>query len=266
MRRLPPLIALLVSLLPLGGAIAVVQPTAGLPVSATQCTGTATTCDYLMPTQPVAGNAIVVSVSMGGVGITATSVTETPSSLNTYASTTKANTGSSTCSTNTGSGIQLWYATNITTAASFTIRATVSSGSAITVFAAEYSGVASPNASALDKQVQGCAASGTALSVASTTATNANSLYVAAMTHDGSGTVSIAGGGTFTERGENENTANEVQGYEDLISSAAQTGPFTVGTTSAWADTMAIFKPAGLTATPQRMLLGVGGVTSSRPR
>lgn len=257
MRRLLSVLALFVLVLGgrgLSAAIAVVQPTAGLPVAATQCTGTPTTCDYVLPAQPGAGNALVVSVSFGN---TATINTVGDTGVNTYASTLTGQNG-------TFSKVQIWYATNITTAASFKVTATASVGGSLTVFAAEYSGVASPNASALDKQVQGTGSS-TTPAVASTTATNASSLYVAAIVHDGSGTVTIAGGGTFTERGEAENTANQVQGYEDLISSAAQTGPFTLGASSAWADTMIILIPSGVVASPpMRMLLGVGGAGTHR--
>ena len=77
--------------------------------------------------------------------------------------------------------------------------------------------------------------------------------------HDGAGTITIAAGGSFTERGEAENTANQVQGYEDLIASTAQTGPFTLGTSTTWGDKMVIFNPAGAASgAPQRTLLGVG--------
>jgi len=234
---------------PLAAAIVCVQPTAGLPVPATQCAGTPTACTYTMPSQPTGGNALIVSVSFGSLKSITSVADSLGGGINTYASTTKAQTPS-------GSQVQVWYATAITTAASFTVTAHQDSTGSLTVFVAEYSGI--QTALPVDKQVQGNGSS-TTPAVASTTATNANSLYVAAIVHDGAGTITISGGGSFTERGEAETTTNQTQGYEDIVSSAAQTGPFTLGSSAAWADTMVIFIPdTGAAAPPTRSLLGVG--------
>lgn len=236
----------------LHAAIAVVQPTAGLPVAATQCAGTPTSCGYTMPSQPAAGNALIASASFVSTAATS-SVTDT--GVNTYASTTAAHVGGGACS-GAGSCVQVWYATNIATAGSFVVTTHSAVGGSQTAFAAEYSGV--QTATPVDKQTQ-LNGTSTTPAVTSQTATNANSLYVATVVHDGGGTVTIAGGAGFTERGENENTANEVIGEEDAISSAALTGPFTLGSSNAWAETMVIFIPAtGAATAPTRTLLGVG--------
>jgi hypothetical protein len=259
MRRLLSVLALFVLVLggrALSAAIAVVQPTAALPVAATQCGGSPSSCDYVMPSQPTAGNTLVVTVSSSSPQSAVMGIGDTGG--NAYASTTAINTGGSVNCVTGVSCIQLWYKIGLTTAASFKVTvSTPTVTGALTIFAAEYSGVGS-----FDKQIQ---ASGTSTTpaTASQTATNANSLYVAAIVHDAGGTVTIAGGGTFTERAEAENTANQTQGYEDLIASTGQTGPFTLGTGAAWADTHVIFAPA-TGSTPTRMLLGVGGTATHR--
>lgn len=255
MRRLALLLAVVLLCAPrVKAAIAVVQPTAGLPLTATVCSA-ATSCAYAMPSQPTAGNALIVSHSFSGG---TTSLVPTDTGSNTYSSTTCKRSDNGACDGGlpSNSSIQIFYTTNLTTAGSFNVTARTNASSGHAVFVAEYSGV--QNASPVDKQAQ-AAGTSTTPAVASQTATNANSLYVAAIVHDGSGTVSIAGGGSFTERSEQENTANFTQGYEDIISSGAQTGPFTLGVSSAWADTMVIFIPAtGAAAPPTRTLLGVG--------
>src|SRR4029077_12915438 len=135
----------------------------------------------------------IAAVSFGSATSQAASVTDTGS--NTYASTTGAGqpitTSGAACNSGSlGSCIQTFYTTNLTTAASFKVTSHVTTGTSQTVFAAEYSGI--QTASPVDKQRQDFGTS-TTPAVASQTATNANSLYVAAITHDGSGTVTIAG-------------------------------------------------------------------------
>jgi hypothetical protein len=230
-------------------AIVCVQPTAGLPIAATQCAGAVTGCAYVMPSLPTSGNAVICAVSHSALA-TVSSYTDTDGTSFWQSTTAQAGAG--------GSKIQIWYTAAVDAfSAGWAATAHQGSTGSMTNFCAEYSGI--DTTTAVDKQVGGSGTS-TTPAVASTTATNANALYVAAIVHDGGGTITIAGGGTFTERAEAENTANQVQGFEDLISSSAQTGPFTIGSSTTWGDKMVIFNPlgAGGASTPQRTLLGVG--------
>src|SRR5262245_50786477 len=168
MRKLAMVLALALVLEPIcHAAIAVVQPTAGLPIAVTECTGTSS-CSYTLGSQPVAGNAMIVAFGWLD-GTTGSAPTDTAS--NTYSSTTCIATTGVACDGNSPAqcAFQIWYKTNMATAGSFSVTSHTAAASDQTVFAAEYSGV--QTATPVDKQAQAQATS-TTPAVASQSPTN----------------------------------------------------------------------------------------------
>lgn len=246
------LVVVLAVPLTLHAAITVLQPTAGLPLAATQCAGAVISCSYTMPQAPSGTGVLVAFVTFNGLITTLSVIDDGLAATEAWTGTTEQRAGAGT-----GSKVVFWYGTGGDTTIAHVQSQTngVQSGSQ-TVFVAEYSGMAA----LIDKQAGAFGSVASNPSVASTTPTNANSLLLAGMTHDSATVTTIAAGGTFTLRGKAENVANEVLGYEDLISSSATTAPFTISPTNAvWADKLDVWGPAGAAAgAPTRMLLGVG--------
>src|SRR3989344_3847480 len=162
------------------------------------------------PVQPAAGNLVVVGTGSwkGGTAATISSVTDNCGNAYTVAK---------SITPTTSTRLALYYAKNITTCVNFRVTVTYSSMVNASMAIDEYSGVDTANP--LDATNSAIGNSTTATS-GSTTAANANSLYVGFMLYDGNDTTITPVSG-WTQRQEIQSNQEQAINLSDKIASGA---------------------------------------------
>jgi hypothetical protein len=225
-------------------AIALVQSTGAQTVSpVTSAVGLSASFSSNVGT----GNLIVVGVTIGGAG---TSATVTDNLGNTY-------TQAVPFSIVSSSTVAIFYAKNITGGAC-TVTAKPSSTQDVTLGICEYSGA--DTSAPLDTTASSGGTS-TSPSSGSATPANANSLIVGALTTGGSA-ATITNGSGFTSRYQAAGTPQTLD-VEDKFASSSVAATWTLAASQSWAAVAAIFKPSATSTTPSAGDSGNGSETVS---
>lgn len=190
-----------------------------------------------MDSNVVVGNTLIVQTITGGPGgILTTSITDNRGNTYVQFGTTRTTPG--------GASIQLWYA-KITTGGSLVV--TTHQGNPISSCLQHVQEVSGLNTTTPQDQVTSITGNSTTPSGGSITPTVNGAYLVSGFCDDGADSISIGGTpGWSLDESSTINSTGFRNGIESKVQTAiaAETGPWTIGSSEAWAAVIASFKPA----------------------